>query len=85
MTFRSETKAVRARHDNINHYCLDYNMTGPDRLTRRKLLDHERYMQHREERKKKQREYYASHREQCIASVLRCVNRYKMEFYERRE
>ena len=36
---------------------------------RRKRLDHERYMRHREERKAKQRAYYAAHREQCIQSV----------------
>ena len=36
---------------------------------RRKRLDHERYMRHQEERKAKQRAYYAAHREQCIQSV----------------
>ena len=37
---------------------------------RRKRLDHERYMRHQEERKAKQRAYYAAHREQCIQSVI---------------
>ena len=36
---------------------------------RRKRLDHERYMRHQEDRKAKQRAYYAAHREQCIQSV----------------
>lgn len=36
---------------------------------RRKRLDHKRYMRHQEERKAKQRAYYAAHREQCIQSV----------------
>lgn len=42
---------------------------------RRKLLDHERYMRNREERKAKQREYYAIHREQCKEAVA--ISQYK--------
>lgn len=35
----------------------------------RKERDHERYMRQRDERLKRQREYYATHREQCRESV----------------
>lgn len=34
---------------------------------RRKLLDHERYIKHREERLQKQREYYQAHKEYFVA------------------
>ena len=37
----------------------------------RKERDHERYMQQREQRLQRQREYYATHREQCRAAVKR--------------
>jgi hypothetical protein len=33
---------------------------------RRKKLDHERYMRHREERLTKQRDYYSIHREEIL-------------------
>ena len=39
-------------------------------MVRRKRLDHERYICHQEERKAKQRAYYASHREQCKKAVV---------------
>ena len=35
----------------------------------RKERDHERYLRQRDERLKRQREYYATHREQCRESV----------------
>ena len=35
-------------------------------MARRKRLDHERYMCNREERQKKQREYYVLHREDIL-------------------
>ena len=38
----------------------------------RKERDHERYMRQRDERLKRQREYYATHREQCRESVRKC-------------
>ena len=37
----------------------------------RQERDHLRYMRHRYERLKKQREYYAAHREQCREAVKR--------------
>ncbi len=37
-------------------------------MTRRES-DHKRYLRQREERLKKQRAYYAEHREECITSV----------------
>ena len=49
----------------------------------RKELDHERYMRQRDERLKRQREYYATHREQCLESVNRCRNRKIQVNYER--
>ena len=49
-------------------------MTEKARM-RRKQLDHDRYMRNQEERKKKQREYYATHREQCRLSVA--MSQYK--------
>ena len=45
-------------------------MTEEARL-RRKQRDHERYMAQREEWLVRQRSYYASNREACIASVKR--------------
>lgn len=39
--------------------------------TRRKALDHERYMRNRDERIAKQRAYYRQHRDRCILSVKR--------------
>ena len=38
-----------------------------DARQRRKRLDHERYMRHQEERKAKQRAYYAANREEILA------------------
>ena len=49
-------------------------MTEEARL-RRKKLDHERYMRNREERQAYQREYYATHREQCKLAVV--ISQYK--------
>lgn len=43
-------------------------MTEESRL-RRKAKDHERYLASCEERKAKQRAYYAANKEKCIASV----------------
>ena len=37
----------------------------------RQERDHLRYMRHHDERLKKQREYYAAHREQCREAVKR--------------
>lgn len=42
---------------------------------RRKRLDHERYMRNQKERQKKQREYYATHREQCRLAIA--LSQYK--------
>lgn len=48
---------------------------------RRKRLDHERYMRVRDERLKKQREYYEKHREQVILKVKECKkNRWRREY-----
>ncbi len=44
---------------------------GEDYKTRRKVLDHERYMRSRDERIAKQRAYYREHRDRCILSVKR--------------
>lgn len=44
---------------------------GEDYKTRRKALDHERYMRNRDERIAKQRAYYREHRDRCILSVKR--------------
>ena len=53
-----------------------------DARQRRKRLDHERYMQHQEERKAKQRAYYEAHTEQCKRSVkISNYKRYKRELY----
>ena len=38
-------------------------------VMRRRRLDHERYMAHREERKEKQRAYYREHRDELLAKV----------------
>ena len=46
-------------------------MSREEAIARRKRLDHERYMRNREERKKKQREYYAAHREKCKKAVIK--------------
>lgn len=46
-------------------------------MTRRKRLDHERYMRNREERKEKQRAYYREHRDELLAKVrLRRIGMY---------
>ena len=48
---------------------------------RRRMLDHERYMRNREERKKKQRAYYAANRERCRAKVKECKERrWRLEY-----
>ena len=52
-------------------------------VMRRKRLDHERYMRHREERTRKQREYYAMNRERCKAKVRECKERRWLREYER--
>lgn len=46
---------------------------------RRKQLDHERYIAHREERKAKQRAYYAANRERCIAAVRASKHKAQMK------
>lgn len=40
--------------------------------SRRRQLDHERYMRNREERLQKQRDYYRDNTELCKASVALC-------------
>lgn len=50
---------------------------------RRKRLDHERYMRSREERKERQRAYYAANRERCKAKVRECQERRWLREYER--
>ena len=39
---------------------------GHQMMTRRQIKDHQRYMNHREERKAKQREYYRQNREMIL-------------------
>ena len=41
-------------------------MRNEEAIARRKRLDHERYMRNQEERQRKQREYYATHREEIL-------------------
>lgn len=49
----------------------------------RQERDHLRYLRHHDERLKKQREYYAAHREQCREAVR--LSRLKLKRnYERR-
>lgn len=38
-------------------------------IIRRRRLDHERYLRHREERKRCQREYYFAHKDEILAAV----------------
>ena len=55
-------------------------------MTRRQQLDHERYLRQREERLRKQREYYKANRERCRESVRKCQMRATVErlrYYER--
>lgn len=46
-------------------------------MTRRQILDHERYMRNAEERKERQRAYYRAHKEQCKRAVSKCKLRGK--------
>ena len=44
------------------------------------MLDHERYVRNKEERKERQREYYRTHREEILARVrLRRLGLYERE------
>ena len=51
---------------------------------RRREKDHQRYTAHKEERCAKQRAYYATHREQCIASVRNSERKLFIKNYGRK-
>lgn len=52
-----------------------FGIIREDPKERRRRLDHERYMRNREQRKERQKAYYALHREQCIRSVNNSVRK----------
>jgi len=63
---------------------MEEQATPPRGRTRRQQKDHERYMRERDVRLARQREYYATHREQCLKSVKESVRRRSMREYMNR-
>ena len=52
-----------------------------DGMTRQEL-DHARYLNHRDERLKKQREYYRTHREYYLGYMKQLAETERMKLYE---